>query len=35
MAELIMPFIIGYGIGIVLFIVLERAGYISKWLGLE
>lgn len=35
MAELIMPFGIGFFLGIVLFIVLERAGYIDKWLGLE
>lgn len=35
MAGLIMPFGIGFGIGIILFIALERAGYIDKWLGLE
>ena len=35
MTELIMPFGIGFIIGIVLFVVLERLGYIDKWLGLE
>ena len=35
MAELILPFGIGFAIGIVLFVALERAGYIDKWLGLE
>ncbi len=34
-AELIMPFGIGFVIGIVLFVVLERAGCIDKWLVLE
>lgn len=35
MSELIMPFGIGFILGIVLFLVLERAGYIDKLLGLE
>ena len=35
MAELIMPFGIGFFLGIVLFLVLERKGCIDKWLGLE
>lgn len=35
MAELIMPFGIGFILGIILFVVLERAGCIDKWLGLE
>lgn len=35
MNELIMPFGIGFVLGIILFLVLERAGYIDKWLGLS
>ncbi len=35
MHQLILPFGIGFAIGIVLFIVLERMGLIDKWLGLE
>lgn len=35
MSELIMPFGIGFLIGIVLFIVVERVGLLDKWLGLE
>lgn len=35
MAELIMPFGIGFFLGIILFLVLERMGCIDKWLGLE
>lgn len=33
--QLILPFGIGFALGIVLFIVLERIGLIDKWLGLE
>ncbi len=33
--QLILPFGIGFVLGIVLFIVLERIGLIDKWLGLQ
>ncbi len=33
--QLILPFGIGFALGIVLFVVLERIGLIDKWLGLE
>jgi hypothetical protein len=33
--QLILPFGIGFALGIILFIVLERIGMIDKWLGLE
>ncbi len=35
MSELIMPFGIGFLIGIILFVVFERTGLLDKWLGLE
>lgn len=35
MTELIMPFGIGFGLGIILFLGLERMGFIDRWLGLE
>jgi hypothetical protein len=33
--QLILPFGIGFALGIILFVVLERLGLIDKWLGLE